>query len=355
MIRARAGVFAVVMLVFAAAGAHTQTALPAELVTRAIQAYDDLDFGTTVGLIGRALDSRGPDTLTTARRLDALSYLGAAELYRNRRAAAMGAFGRIVRRDPRYQVDELIFPPEVTSVFALVRRDTKVVQVVAPEVARIPSGAGRYGTDLFASSYHEISASITRSDGQHIRSIYGGLIGDSLEVVWDGLDSAGTPVASGRYFLTVQSRDRTGAVARVARVPLEIVATSLDTLPHPQPLAESLFLPERTGAGPGIGALLAGVVGGAGVVLLSSSFAPDTDLSSGRLVVGGAMTIGGLVGFLNQRRGRPIPANVARNDLVRRAWAAQRDSVVGDNRLRRATVDLEIRAGTPTAVDLLQQ
>jgi len=353
--KTRAGLFAAAMLLFTATGARTQTAEPAELVTRAIRAYDDLDFGTAVGFISRALDFQGPDTLTTPRRLDALSYLGAAELYRNRRVAAMAAFGRIVRRDPRYQVDELIFPPEVTSVFALVRRDTKVVQVVAPEVARIPSGAGRYAPNLFASSYHEISASITRSDGQPIRLIYGGLIGDSLEVVWDGLDSAGTPVPSGQYVLTVQSRDRTGVVARVARVPLEIVATSLDTLPHPAPPAESLFLPERTGSGPGVRALLAGVVGGAGVVLLSSSFAPDADLSSGRLVVGGAMTIGGLIGFLNQRRGRPIPSNVARNDAVRRAWAVQRDSVVGDNLRRRATVDLEIRAGTPTAVDLLQQ
>ncbi len=355
MMRTQEAVLAGVVLLIAATGARSQTAQPVELVARAIAAYDDLDYGTTAGLIRRALSFQGPDTLPTSRRLDALSYLAAVELYRNRRDSAMAAFGRIVRRDPRYQIDELVFPPEVTSVFALVRRDTKVVQIVAPDVARIRSGVGRYTPQLFASSYHEISAAITRSDGQPVRSIYGGLIGDSLEVVWDGLDVAGNPATAGRYVLTVQSRDRTGAIARVARVPLEIVATSLDTLQHPAPPARSLFLPESTGAGPGIGALLAGVIGGAGVALLSSSVAPDTELSSGRLIVGGAMTVGGLVGFLKQRRGRPIPANVAQNDLVRRALAAQRDSVVGENTRRRATVDLEIRAGTPSAVDLVQQ
>jgi hypothetical protein len=91
------------------------------------------------------------------------------------------------------------------------------------------------------------------------------------------------------------------------------------------------------------------------VALLSSSVAPGAELSAGRFVVGGAMTIGGVVGFFRQRPGRPIPANVASNDAIRREWRARRDSVAQENERRRSVVDLQIRAGQPTAVDLAGQ
>jgi hypothetical protein len=342
-----------VAVVLGVSGTSAQT--PAALVDRAVQAYDDLDFGTSAGLIRRALVVTGQEGLTEQDRLRALSYLGAAELFRDNRDSGMSAFRQIVTLNPRYQIDEFVFPPEVTSIFALVRRDTKVVAVVAPAAARIRAGRGRYVPQLFASSYHEILASVTQSDGRPVRVLYSGLIGDSLEVVWDGLDSTGAAVRAGRYSLTVESTGRGGGIVRQVRVPLEILTTFGDTLPLPGPLPDSLLLREREGGGAGLKALLTGVIGGVGVALLPSSVAPGSELSAGRFAVGGAMTVAGVIGFFTQRGGQRVPENIAANERVRRDWQARVDALVRENETRRTQVDLDIRAGAPVAVDLAGQ
>ena len=330
----------------------TSAQRPAELVNRAIGAYDDLDFSTAAGLIRRALAFQGSDKLSTEDQARALSYLGATEFYRDNPDSVMSAFWQIVTLNPRYQIDDLVFPPEVTSIFALVRRDTKVVQVDAPPVRRIRAGTGRYAAQLFASSYHEILATVALADGRPVRVLYSGLIGDSLEVYWDGLDSARVPVRTGRYFLTVESTGREGTVVRQLRLPLDVSTSSIDTLPWPERPADSLFLQEGTSGGPAIEALVGGVVGGIAVALLPSAIASDTDLSAGRFAVGGAMTIAGVVGFFKQRGGQPISANVAANAALLGEWQSRRDGVVRQNAVLQREVDLEIRAGRPVAVDL---
>ena len=346
----RGWVLGAVAVLLAASSASAQG--PAETLERAIAAYDDLDFSTAVGLVRRALAAEGESALSSQDRLRALSYLGAAEFYRDNPDSAMSAFRQIVILDPRYEIDDLVFPPDLTSIFSLVRRDTKVVLVDAPPVEYIRAGTERYAAQLYASSYHEILAAVTLSDGRRVRVLYTGLIGDSLEVYWDGLDSASVPITTGRYFLTVESTGRDGSVVRHVRVPLDVSAASIDTLPHPAPPADSLFLPERVRSGPAIKALAAGVVGGLAVSLLPSMIAPDTELSGTRLLVGGSMTIAGVFGFFTQRPGRSIPENVAANDLVRGEWEARRDDIARRNAALRAEVDLEIRAGQPVVLDV---
>jgi len=344
------GAFAVLL-----AASSLSAQRPTELVDRAVEAYDDLDLGTAAGLIRRALAAQGSDTLSTEYQLRALSYLGATEFFRDNRDSAMSAFRQIVVLDPRFQIDDLVFPPDLTSVFALVRRDTKIVQAAAPPVRSIRAGTGRYTAQLFASSYHEILATLAFADGRPLRVLYSGLIGDSLEIYWDGLDSQQIAVAAGRYFLTIESTGREGTVVRQLRVPLDVSTSFIDTMPWPAPPADSLFLPEGTSGGPALESLLAGVVGGIAVALLPSAVASDADLSAGRFVVGGAMSVAGVIGFFKQRGGQPIPANITANDAVRREWQNQRNDVARENAALLAEVDLEIRAGRPVAVDVGEQ
>jgi hypothetical protein len=325
---------------------------PSELVARAVEAYDDLDLATAVGLIRRALAVQGPETLSLHEELRALSYLGAAEFYRDNQDSVLAAFQRIVKSDPRFQIDDLVFPPEVTSLFALVRRDTKVVRAEVPAVDRFRAGSERWTAQLYASSYHEILAAVARADGSLLRVLYSGLIGDSLEIYWDGLDSARTPVGAGRYFLTAQSTGRTGNVVRLLRVPLDVSASEIDTVPLPPRPADSLFLPERTSRGPALEALAGGVIGGVAVALLPSALASDTDPSASRFLVGGAMTIAGFVGFFKQRGGQPIAENIAANEALIGEWRLRYGDAARRNEELRAQVDLEIRAGPPTLVDL---
>lgn len=339
------------LAVLAARPAAGQTA--AQLVDRGVQAYQGLDLGAAAGFLRRALSAHGGDSLVPAERIRALSYLGATEALRGNADSTVSAFRSIVLLSPRHRLDDLVFPPDITAVYEAVRRDTKAVRVELPETVRFRAGQAGLRAQLLASSFHQIVATVDRSDGTTARLLFQGLIGDSLEVLWDGLDGQGTPVPSARYVLSVESRDASGESVRIVRVPLEIRALEPDTLPHPV-LAESTLLPERTPEKRNVEALVGGVVGGIGLAVLPSLLATDTELSAGRFVVAGTVTVAGVVGFITQRGGRAIPANVAANEAARQAWRADVDRVTQENTRLRSRAELAIRVGRAEAVDLRQ-
>ncbi len=322
-----------------------------ELVRRGIQAYRDLDLPTAVGLIRRGLAVQGEDSLAEPARLEALSYLAAAEFVRGRIDSAAAAFRRIVQLKPQYQLDPLVFPPDLAALYASVRRETKVVEVDVPPVARFATGTGYYAPRLFASSFHEIRASIEHTDGVPVRRVYEGLISDSLDLRWDGLDATGSPLESGRYFLAIESR-LAGQVVRVLRLPLDIESLPADTVAHPPAPAASLFLPERLTGRPGLEALVGGLAGGVGIAVLPFVLAPDAGLSAGRVVVAGSVALAGVIGFLRQRPGRAIDANIRANEVLRSEWQSRLNEVVQLNAGRRSTPEIVVYAGPPTVIDV---
>jgi hypothetical protein len=89
-------------------------------LSRAIAAYQNLDFDSAAITLRRALNRE----LTTAERIEALSYLGAAEHYRGRPDSAKAVFRRLILLAPGFQLDTLVFPPEVTRTFEDVRSST---------------------------------------------------------------------------------------------------------------------------------------------------------------------------------------------------------------------------------------
>ena len=101
------------------------------LVAFGIRAYQDLDFDVAAGYFRRALTllEGRPDT---ARRTNVLVYLGATDIFRERTDSARSLFQQLVRLDPRYRINGLIFPPEVTTVFDAMRRATPATMVVLP-------------------------------------------------------------------------------------------------------------------------------------------------------------------------------------------------------------------------------
>jgi len=109
-------------------------ALPAQAgsardaLKHAILAYQNLDFDLAATLLRRAVAG----TLSDSERVEALTYLGAAEHFRARPDSAAAAFRRLIRLAPGYQPDTLIFPPEVTSVFKEVKGRTEERVAVTP-------------------------------------------------------------------------------------------------------------------------------------------------------------------------------------------------------------------------------
>jgi hypothetical protein len=335
----------------AAAPAALRAQAAGELLAQGLRAYQSLEYDAAAGLLRRSLALTGADPLADGERARALMYLGATEIFRSRRDSALTAFRRLVLLDPRFRSDQLVFPPEVTNTFDLVRRAVPAVSVVATD-AEIRLGDALYPVQLYASAFHDIQAVVLAEDGRLVRQLYIGPIADSLVVRWDGLDSAGTGPALGRFQLVVVSRNPRGQPLRRVQVALETSGRVPDSLPHPRPPAGSLLRPERRPPGPAWRALLGGVVAGGAAALLPAVITGDGSNGTGaRFVVAGTLGLTGVIGFLAQRPGQALPANAAANRAARDAWQRQVAATVEENARRAADVSLRITPGRITRVE----
>jgi hypothetical protein len=325
--------------------AAAQAAAP--VLAQGVRAYDDLDLDGAAGLIRRALSIQGTGALTPAEGDRALMYLAATELLRDHADSARAVARRLIVANPRFRPDELVFPPQVLTFYEGVRRATPAVIGRAPADTAIRPGTEALTVRLYASTFHDVSATLARDDGRVLRTLYSGPIGDSLDLHWNGLDSNGTaPPPNGRYAITVTSLDRQRRAVRILRVPLEVTQGRVDTLPHPAPPADSLLLPERQPMGPALRAFAPAALAGVAIAVLPGVVANGEDASGARFVVGGTVTVAGLVAFFSHHPGRSIPANAAHNRTLRDAWRRE-DAEVASRNAERARGMLGIRAGTP--------
>ncbi|HEX9611575.1 MAG TPA: FlgD immunoglobulin-like domain containing protein [Gemmatimonadales bacterium] len=321
------------------------------LVQRGLRAYQDVQFATAARMLRLAL----ADTLGDGARTQALAYLGAAEVFAGpaRRDSARSAFRRLVLLDPRHRPDPLVFPPQVLAVYDEVRRSTKAVRVeAAPEASFRPGGdGGGFIARLYGTSYHEVEVRIAKEDGAVVRTLYVGPVSDSLEVRWDGLDTDGADVRTGRYVLAVASRPSPGRpVVRMVQVPLRADLVALDTLALLPSLPDSLLRPERASLGAGIASLAAGLLVSGAALALPPLIADGTEPSGARFAVAGAVTLAGIVGLVTQP-GRVRRRNVAANEATRAAWQRRVDELRVENARRRDAARLTVRVGTPRVIE----
>jgi hypothetical protein len=315
-------------------------------LAQGVRAYDDLEFEQAAGLLRRALAVQGSDALSAADVSRAMIYLTATELLRDRRDSARAIARRLVIRNPRFRPDELVFPPQLLLLYEVVRRATPAVIAEASSDTAIRPGSEAVAVRLYASSVHDIAASLVALDGHVVRTLYRGPIGDSLVLQWNGLDSAGTgPPPSGAYALTVSSFNRDGHVVRILRLPIEVLPGPTDRLPHPPPPADSVLLPERRPLGPALRVLAPGLLAGVGVAVLPGLVARGEQPSGARFVVGGTVTLVGIAAFVSHRPGRQIPANVAHNRVIHDWHAAVAD--VTRRNAERGRGLIGVRTGAP--------
>lgn len=327
--------------------ARSQT--PAEYLASGIRAYQDLELDAAAALLRRAADPEAG--LVPDQRARALAYLGATEVFRGQRDSAQAAFRRLVRLDPRYRLDALIFPPEVTGVFEGARRAVRAVALTLPDSAVFRAGQPGLVLDAFASAFHDLRVEILRADGSAARTVYSGSVGDSLRVEWDGRATGDAPIPSGRYVLVVSSLDPAGRPARIVRVPLTVTLTLADTLPHPLPPADSLLLPERAPSRPALEALIGGLLVGVAVAVGPQVVASDAELSPARFAVGASVTIVGLSTFLARRPGRPLADAVAANERARAAWREELDRVSRQNEDLKRNAVIRVVLGPPQVIE----
>jgi len=319
----------------------------AAVLAQGARAYEDLELDNAAGLLRRALAVQGPGALAPPEADRALMYLAATELLREHADSARAVARRLVLANPRFRPDELVFPPQVLTFYEATRRATPAVIGRAPADTAIRPGAEALAVRLYASTFHDVTATLGTEAGRVVRTLYAGPISDSLDLHWNGLDSSGTASPpNGRYAITVTSLDRQRRVVRILRLPLEVTQGRVDTLPHPAPPADSLLLPERQSMRPALRAFAPAALAGVAIVVLPSVVASGEDASGARFVVGGSVTIAGIVAFLSHHPGRSIPANVTHNRTLRDAWRRE-DAEVTRRNTERVRGMLGIRAGAP--------
>jgi hypothetical protein len=345
---ARTLLVAVLGGVLATATARAQdSAGLAGAVANGVRHYSQLDYDSAAITLRRALAVAG-DSMSEPVRIRAMTYLGAAELFRGRRDSAFAAFRRLVMLDPRAHPDPLVFPPEVTTIYDFAREATKVVTAVVRDTS-IRLGADRFRAQLFASSFHQIIATLEREDGFTVRTLYAGPISDTLQVFWTGEDTVFLQNDSGRLVFSVTSLTNVGRQSRVLRVPMDLVLGPQDTLPTPTPIPDSLFLPERESAAPGFRAMVRGAGVGLLVGMLPALVAGGNTPSGSRYAVAGGLTLAGVVGFLKHRPGKALPDNIAANEELRGGLQAQIDMTAQENAIRVLQKRLDIHPG-PTEI-----
>jgi hypothetical protein len=336
------------ILLIAPASAPAQS--PRHLLERGQRAYQDLDFEVAAGLLRTAVSAGILDSLDEAGQADVLTQLAAADAFRGAEDSAAAVFRLLVLRFPRYRIDELTYPPEVTTLFAAARRTTRAVAVAAPREADLRVGQDRLSVWLHASSHHQVTVELLDAAGSSLRTLYRGLVGDSLEVRWDGFNASGSVVRTDTYVLRIASSAPNGSAERFVQIPLDVIAIRVDTLPHPEPPAEAEFRQERLGSGPGLRSLGMGLLAGLTVAVAPSAIASGTEISGLRFAVAGSLSAAGIVGFLTQRPGRPVPAHIAYNDSLRADWRDRVAAIVTHN----ANVPgarLRITVGSATVVE----
>jgi len=333
-----------------AGGQDPMGSASAALVASGVRHYQQLDYDSAAIAMRRALAITGTDALSDSGRTRALTYLGAAELFRNKRDSSYAVFRRLVVHNPRARPSPLVFPPEVTTIYDFAREATKVVRVELPRDTTIRIGADRYRARLFASSFHQVIVSVEREDGFTVKTLYAGAISDTLQVFWTGDDTLFMANDSGRLVFSVTSLTNTGRQGRIVHIPLDLVMGPQDTLPSPMPPPDSLYLPEHEPAGPGLKSLGRGAGIGLAVAVLPGLVAGGTSPSGSRFAVAGGLTIAGLVGFFHHRPGKPLPENILANTALREGWENAVRTTNAENVIRAQQKRLDVHAGTAEVI-----
>ena len=307
---------------------------PDEQLTQGVQAYRELEMESASWLLRQALSS---NKLKTDDRKTALSYLGAAEFYRDRRDSTIAAFGELVRLDPDYRLDKLVFPPDVQQALEEARRLNPSVRVSARSASFAPNGRG-LPVRLDANTPHVVVMTFESVSGDVIDTVYRGKVTNTATVFWNAKGPTAAPRPVGGFVLGVASLDRREHVARRVEVPVHVTRTAENALAIPEPPPA---LPERQPAGPAFVRLGLGIAAATVAYFGTPLF---TDNEAPRVIATGLFFSAGALGFWEARPGKPLPDNVVANETARAAWRARVAKTEEENRRRAVggTVHVEV-------------
>jgi hypothetical protein len=311
--------------------------MPNATLSRALQAYDSLDYSGAIVMARRALGER----LNGEEQERAYELLGFAYAASDSQAKAVDAFKQVFLLDPDHQLDASRISPKITSLFYSALGQVLVVRQLRVDSATFVNGEG-------AVPFH---FTLTTPARVRVRAVSGAsaLLVDSLvatgtvDLRWPARLPGGDPVAPGTWLLVVdatagQNTFSASQLLRVGHSPVDTVPY-LTGLPGYQELPE-METPPRSWRPLGL-AFLFTTAAAAGTVALNNSSLGSTP-SRELAVVSAATLVTGLVMTLRTPAPRPAEANILYNRLLHEQLARRNAEVAQENAKRRQQVALTI-------------
>ena len=309
-------------LALTAPAARAQT--PERALDQGIKAYRELEMESAGWLLRQALAG---DKLDGPRRVTALSYLGAAEFYRDRRDSALSAYGRLIRLEPYHRLDRLVFGPDVQAIFEEARRLTPIADVSAARTS-FPSGAPGLPVRLRANTPHVVVVTAETVNGTVVDTVFRDRVRDTATAFWTATGRPGERAPVGGFVIGVSSLDGRGTVVRRVALPVHVTRSPEDPLTAP---TLPTMLPEREPWGPGIARLVLGL----GAATAAYYLTPQVSDSKGlRLFLTQGFAAAGAIGFWASRPGAALPDNVVANRVAQEAYEARLTQVRQENQRR---------------------
>jgi hypothetical protein len=134
-----------------------------------------------------------------------------------------------------------------------------------------------------------------------------------------------------------------GNTLRSVWMPITLQARPMETAATSSAPPDSLLKREKRSAVPGLSILIPSAVVSAALIV--PALGGDAENSGARIVVGGAVGLGGLIGFVLMKPGAELPDNVAYNDSLRADWSRRAAEAERGNRERQGVTRFMVFTG----------
>jgi len=338
------------MLVAAPVGAQVQqSSVVDDLLKRAQDAYNDLNFGRADTLANQVLANSG--RISAAQRTRAMVIVAAAaypdDPPAQRRSVALAMLRSLVRMNLDVEVPTEFRWAGLDSLVEEAKRTSFGIAVTADSLQTLvgPQGAGRFAVRSNRSGRYALRI----SQGSATVAVDTATVGVTGELRFNGMQNEKPVFTTGDYQVTITGIDASGRDTVSVTRSMRVEAPALEFLTAQTKLDSTKLLPVRS---PKFGAkaIFPAIIVGGGAFALASvlrgegKIATDVPGDSKGIAVGGAIAVSTiLAGFVD--RGRPLPANVAANKAYGEAFNKTIADTQAENRRRivehRTTVRIE--------------
>ena len=304
---------------------------------RAIQAYDNLDFGQVVTVANQALRER----LTSPERARAYELLGFAYSATSQPDQAINAFKEAILLDPDRELDPGRVSPRISGYFNAALGQVMVVRLLDADSTQFIAGQG----------FVPIRYTVTSRARVRTRAISGqtSVLVDSTITVgqvnlrWTTRLPNGDPVPPGTYTIVVEATAGQNSFSTSRQV--RVTHGAVDTLPHLTSLPGYTYLPE-TEVPPKSWRPLGLALVYTGVALAGTSALSSGDLGSPSLreagTVGMGVVLAGFIMTLKKPAPQPARGNILYNQLLREQIARRNAEIAQENVRRRQQVAVSV-------------